>query len=426
MLISKALPRHIFFARRGFPLQVRFAPGDCFFASLGVPLLGYCEKTIDFDDSIQLFDAASAAVEPISSPLSANSLAAQKEGSRYFMEKEIYEQPRVQNRVVVQEEFPTDWLPPFASITLIACGTGYHVALVGSYLLERLARVPTKVKMASEFRYRQPVLDPRGPFVVISQSGEMADTLEVLKLAKAQELATLALCNADNSSIARTADETILLGASIEKGVASTEEFSAQVMILWLLALYGAQVKDWLDGVQQACEMAALHQSVEVMKMPASLHERIHQLSKRYLHGHGFSFIGRNLFYPLAFEGALKLKEISYLHAESNPDGDMKHRPIQLADAKLFAIALMAKSIHYDKVKSNLEELSARNSIIIAITTECFDLAYDIIQIRAYDHPMLEFFEMLGVVQFLTIKIAIWLCNDVEMLRNLAKSVTVA
>lgn len=332
---------------------------------------------------------------------------------------------RVREGAVALEEFPADWLQPFRSITLCACGTSYHAALAASYLLERLARVPAKVEIASEFRYREPVLDPAGLFVVISQSGETADTLEALKLAKAQGLATLALCNVDNSSIVRTADKTILLRAGIEKGVASTKAFSAQVMTLWLLALYWGQAKGLLAGERQAREIAALRQSLEVMKLPAGVHERIHRLSKRYLHGHGFFFIGRDLFYPLALEGALKLKEISYLHAEGYPAGEMKHGPIALADAELFTIALMAKSTLYDKVKSNVEELSARDSTIIAITTEYFELADDIIQIRAYDHPMLEFFEMLGVVQLLAMEIAIRLGNDVDMPRNLAKSVTV-
>jgi glucosamine--fructose-6-phosphate aminotransferase (isomerizing) len=168
-----------------------------------------------------------------------------------------------------------------------------------------------------------------------------------------------------------------------------------------------------------------LRQSVEVIKVQPGVHERIHRLSKRYLHGHGFFFIGRDLFYPLALEGALKLKEISYLHAEGYPAGEMKHGPIALADAELFTIALMARSSLYDKIKSNVEELSARDSTIIAITTEYFELADDIIQIRAFEHPMLEFFEMLVVVQLLAMEIAIRLGNDVDMPRNLAKSVTV-
>ncbi len=286
--------------------------------------------------------------------------------------------------------------------------------------------MPARVEIASAFRYREPILDPSGLFVVISQSGETADTLEAIKLAKAQGLATLALCNVDNSSIVREAARTLLLRAGIEKGVASTKAFSAQVLSLWLLALYWGQARGLLSGERQTRELAALRAVVSVMQVQPGVHERLHRLSKRYLHGHGFFFfIGRDLFYPLALEGALKLKEISYLHAEGYPAGEMKHGPIALADAELFTIALMARSTLYDKVKSNVEELSARDATIIAITTEYFELADDNIQIRAYDHPMLEFFEMLVVVQLLAMEIAIRLGNDVDMLRNLAKSVTV-
>ena len=201
--------------------------------------------------------------------------------------------------------------------------------------------------------------------------------------------------------------------------------FSAQVMTLWLLALHWGATRGVITAERQEGEIAALRAAVGVMKPQPGIHERIHRLSKRYLHGHGFFFIGRDLFYPLALEGALKLKEISYLHAEGYPAGEMKHGPIALADARLFTIALMARSTLYDKVKSNVEELSARDATIIAITTEYFELADDIIQIRPYDHPMLEFFEMLVVVQLLAMEIASRLGNDVDMPRNLAKSVTV-
>ena len=443
LLISARVPGQIFFARKGSPLQVGFSARGCFFASSDAPLIGMCEQATYLEDgewgvasqtSLQLFDVDGHTITPKLSPLPASSMAARKEGFRYFMEKEIYEQPqvltdilmgRIEDGAVVLEEFPAEWLRPFRSITLCACGTSYHAALAGSYLLERLARVPVHVAIASEFRYRDPVLDPDGLFAVISQSGETADTLEAIKLAKAQGLATLALCNVDNSSIVREADKTILLRAGIEKGVASTKAFSAQVMTLWLLALYWGQAKGKMQGEVLATEIAALRQAHEVVRVQPEVHERIHRLSKRYLHGHGFFFIGRDIFYPLALEGALKLKEISYLHAEGYPAGEMKHGPIALADAELFTIALMAKSMLYEKMKSNVEELSARDSTIIAITTEYFELADDIIQIRAYDHPMLEFFEMLVVVQLLALEIAIRLGNDVDMPRNLAKSVTV-
>lgn len=443
LLVSELAPGQIFFARKGSPLQLGFAADGCYFASSDAPLLGHCDKAIYLEDShwgvatateLQLYDATGMVVEPLFAPLPASSAAAQKEGFRYFMEKEIYEQPqvladiltgRLQEGAAALEEFPAEWLLPFHSITLCACGTSYHAALTGSYLLERLAGVPVKVEIASEFRYREPVLDPKGLFVVISQSGETADTLEALKLAKAQGLATLALCNVDNSSMVREAAHTILLRAGIEKGVASTKAFAAQVMTLWLLALYWGQAKQTLASERLAVELAALRASLDAVKVQPVVHERIHRLSKRYLHGHGFFFIGRDLFYPLALEGALKLKEISYLHAEGYPAGEMKHGPIALADAELFTIALMAKTMLFDKIKSNVEELSARDSTIVAITSEDFALADDIISIRAYEHPMLEFFEMMVVTQLLAMEIAIRLGNDVDMPRNLAKSVTV-
>jgi glutamine---fructose-6-phosphate transaminase (isomerizing) len=267
-------------------------------------------------------------------------------------------------------------------VTLCACGTSYHAALTGSYLLERLARVPTKVEIASEFRYRDPVLDPHGLFVVISQSGETADTLEALKLAKAQGWHTGPVQCRQQLHGARGLT-SLLLRAGIEKGVASTKAFSAQVMTLWLLALYWAQARDTLTPERRSEEIAALRRACDVVRVQPQVHERLHRLSKRYLHGHGFFFIGRDLFYPLALEGALKLKEISYRHAEGYPAGEMKHGPIALADAELFTIALMARSTLYDKIKSNVEELSARDATIIAISTEDFELADDLIRIRA-------------------------------------------
>jgi len=443
LLISERVPGRIFFARKGSPLQLGFSDRGCFFASSDAALIGHCDKAVYLEDeqwgwatetSLNVFDAKGTELDPLPTQLPASSMAARKEGFRYFMEKEIYEQGtvlsdvlagRIQNGLVNLDELSGEWLLPFHSITLCACGTSYHAALAASYLLERLAKVPTNVAIASEYRYRDPVMDTGGLFVVISQSGETADTLEVIKLAKAQGMATLAFCNVDNSSIVRVADKTILLRAGIEKGVASTKAFSAQVMSLWLLAVYWGQVKGLLQGEELATELGAMRRSHEVIRVQSSVHERIHRLSKRYLHGHGFFFIGRDIFYPLALEGALKLKEISYLHAEGYPAGEMKHGPIALVDAELFTIALMARSSLYDKIKSNVEELSARDSTIVAITTEYFELADDIIQIRAYDHPMLEFFEMLVVVQLLALEIAIRLGNDVDMPRNLAKSVTV-
>ena len=443
LLVTETRPGEIFFARQGSPLQLARAEDGVYFASSDAPMVGVCDQAVYLEDGhwgvasvdgVRLFDADGGPVQPRTAPLPASSQAAQKEGFRYFMEKEIYEQGSVVADILTGrlgetgvrlDELPDGWLQQFSSITLCACGTSYHAALTGAYLIERLAKVPTRVEIASEFRYRGPVLDSSGLFVVISQSGETADTLEALKLAAGQGLETLALCNVDNSSIVRAASHTVLLRAGIEKGVASTKAFTAQVMALWLLAVRWGQIKAVLDAETIFRELEAMRRVREAVQVRPRVHDRLHRLSKRYLHGHGFFFIGRDLFYPLALEGALKLKEISYLHAEGYPAGEMKHGPIALADAELFTVALMPRSRLYDKIKSNVEELSARDATIVAITTEYFELADDIIQIRAYDHPMLEFFEMMVVCQLLAMEIAIRLGADVDMPRNLAKSVTV-
>ncbi|MCH9812444.1 MAG: isomerizing glutamine--fructose-6-phosphate transaminase, partial [Epsilonproteobacteria bacterium] len=310
-------------------------------------------------------------------------------------------------------------------IQICACGTSYNSGLACSYLFERQAKIKSNVEIASEFRYKEPLLRKNNLFVVISQSGETADTLEALKMAKAAGLKTLAICNVDNSSIVRMADHTILARAGIEKGVASTKAFATQVMAMWMLSIYIAQVKGTMSDEAIKTEIEAMRHIPNTVVVSNQLHEKMKRLSKRYLHGHGFFFIGRDLFYPLALEGALKLKEISYLHAEGYPAGEMKHGPIALADSELFTVALMPKTVHFDKIKSNVEELSARDATILAISPEKFLLADDYVHTYHSDHPMSEFFEMMVVTQLLALEVSVRLGNDVDMPRNLAKSVTV-
>jgi glucosamine--fructose-6-phosphate aminotransferase (isomerizing) len=223
----------------------------------------------------------------------------------------------------------------------------------------------------------------------------------------------------------RIADATILTRAGIEKGVASTKAFSTQTIVLWMLALYFAKENNTIDETTLAKELHTLREVPNALKINDTIHEKCKRLSKRYLHGHGFFFIGRDVFFPLALEGALKLKEISYLHAEGYPAGEMKHGPIALADPELFTIALMPQNLLYDKIKSNVEELSARDSTICAISPLDFELADDFIKTLPTHHYMLEFFEMLIALQLLSMEISIRLGNDVDMPRNLAKSVTV-
>ena len=244
-------------------------------------------------------------------------------------------------------------------------------------------------------------------------------------MAKKAGLKTLVVCNVDNSSMTRVADFTILTRAGIEKGVASTKAFSTQTIVLWMLALYFAKINSSISKELLQDELKALREAPKSLIVEDRVHEKCKRLSKRYLHGHGFFFIGRDVFFPLALEGALKLKEISYLHAEGYPSGEMKHGPIALADPELFTIALMPQNLLYDKIKSNVEELSARDSTICTISPLEFDLCDDFIKTQETNHYMLEFFEMLVVLQLLSMEISIRLGNDVDMPRNLAKSVTV-
>jgi glucosamine--fructose-6-phosphate aminotransferase (isomerizing) len=442
LLIDERCEDRIFFAKKGSPLQIGLGENGRFFASSDAALVGLCTEAIYLEDgSWGWVDATSRVIyegdqltTPAPKPIPPTLHSAQKEGFRFFMEKEIYEQAqvlgdtlmgRLQEDRVHLEEIDAALFEGVEALRLCACGTSYHAALASTYLFERLSRMEARVEIASEFRYRDPVLKKSELFVVISQSGETADTLEALKMAKRAGLKTLAICNVDNSSIVREADATLLTRAGIEKGVASTKAFATQMMVLWLLSLFIARQNRSLDQATLTQEIAAMRRAPQVLHVPEKLHDRIHRLSKRYLHGHGFFFIGRDLFYPLALEGALKLKEISYLHAEGYPAGEMKHGPIALADSELFTIALLPGTLLKEKMRSNVEELIARDSTTLAIGPECFELADDYLPTQPTDHPMLEFYEMMVVMQLLALEISIRLGNDVDMPRNLAKSVTV-
>ncbi|WP_419678218.1 glutamine--fructose-6-phosphate transaminase (isomerizing) [Aliarcobacter lanthieri] len=440
LLITKVEPEKIFFYKLGSPMIV--AKGnekdEILFASSDSALIGLAKDVVYLEDRVGGVATASTIEffnkNVLWSKLPTSKQFAQKNGFRFFMEKEIYEQSdvvsdcmlgRLKDSEINFDEINSSILDGINEIKICACGTSYHAGITSSYLFERLSKIKCSVEVASEFRYKEPLLTTDTLFIVISQSGETADTLEALKMAKNAGLRTLVICNVDNSSMTRVADFTILTRAGIEKGVASTKAFSTQTVVLWMLSLYFGKIKNSISKEKLQSEVSTLREVPKSLKIEDSIHEKAKRLSKRYLHGHGFFFIGRDVFYPLALEGALKLKEISYLHAEGYPAGEMKHGPIALADPELFTIALMPQNILYDKIKSNVEELSARDSTICTISPLDFDLADDFIKINETEHYMLEFFEMLVVLQLLSMEISIRLGNDVDMPRNLAKSVTV-
>ncbi|HIP60713.1 MAG TPA: glutamine--fructose-6-phosphate transaminase (isomerizing) [Campylobacterales bacterium] len=443
LLITKVDPDKIYFAKHGSPMIVgNDDNGDIHFGSSDAALIGKATEVIYLDDG----DYGYTSVEGINilhnrkpkalnkKALIGDKISAQKGGFRFFMEKEIYEQSEVLGDTLIGrvlddkiqfDELDENFFDGIEEIKICACGTSYNSGLACSYIFERQAKIKATVEVASEFRYKEPLLTKNTLFVVISQSGETADTLEALKMAKAAGLKTLAICNVDNSSIVRIADRTILARAGIEKGVASTKAFATQVMAMWMLTIYVAQIRKTMTPQEIKVELNAMRHIPTTVVVTDKLHEKMKRLSKRYLHGHGFFFIGRDMFYPLALEGALKLKEISYLHAEGYPAGEMKHGPIALADSELFTVALMPKTLHFDKIKSNVEELAARDATILAISPERIELTDDYVHTYHSDHPMSEFFEMMVVTQLLALEVSIRLGNDVDMPRNLAKSVTV-
>ncbi|PIE74359.1 MAG: glutamine--fructose-6-phosphate transaminase (isomerizing) [Deltaproteobacteria bacterium] len=439
LLLTPFASDEIFFAKKNSPLELAIEGDEIFFASSDAPLIGFAQKAYYLDDGVygwvsargvQFFKDAKP-YEQAQKPIASSALSAQKEGFRFFMEKEIYEQQKVlidalsgrlQDERVEFEELDSAFLDGISSISICACGTSFHAGLTAQYLFGRLARMRVSVEIASEFRYKDPIIDKNELFIVISQSGETADTLEALKIASANGAKTLAICNVDNSSIVRLADRSILTRAGIEKGVASTKAFSAQTIVLWALAVFFAQNKMQKNFPN---ELKALRQAHEAIAVREEIVNKTHRLSKRYLHGHGFFFIGRDLFYPLALEGALKLKEISYLHAEGYPAGEMKHGPIALVDKDLFTIALLPSKHLNAKMRSNIEELSARDSTICVISPEPIDASDDFVRIQSYEHPMNEFFASLVALQLLAMEISLRLGNDIDMPRNLAKSVTV-
>ena len=410
------------------------AQDEIYFASSSSPLLGIVDEVCYLEDGeCGFIDRTNFDSLPKIQKLVGTKLSAQKEGYRYFMEKEIYEQSAVLKDTIagritndnIALDIDDSFLDGVESITLCACGTSHNAALVAKYIFEREAKIKTSVAIASEFRYASPVMNPNELFIVISQSGETADTLEALKLAKKANLKTLAICNVEDSSIVREAQFSLLTRAGIEKGVASTKAFATQVMLLWILGVYMGKKRGAISNAKLKSHIKNMKDSTNAAKIDSAMHERLKKLSKRYLHGHGFFFIGRDIFYPLALEGALKLKELSYLHAEGYPSGEMKHGPIALADSELFTISLMPKHLLFDKIKNNTAELSTRDATICVISQEDCALADDMVKIKAYESYMEEFFAMMVILQVLALEVAIRLGNDVDMPRNLAKSVTV-
>jgi len=437
-------------ARKESPLAIGLGNGEYFIASDIPPILPYTRDLIFMEDgevahltpeAVRFYDAKGNEISKEPKRINWNPLMAEKGGFKHFMLKEIFEQPRavidtIRGRLLEEEgdvffegvSLDAHVLKRIRRICLIACGTSYHAALVGKFLIEGLCRIPVEADIGSEFRYRNPILGEDTLLVAISQSGETADTLAALREGKRQGTKTLAICNVVESSLARDSDYVIYTHAGPEIGVASTKTFVTQLVILYLLALRMGREKGILslrDGRGLIEELIRIpHLMEEVLK--SSKH--ILEIARKYLSAKDFLYLGRGINYPIALEGALKLKEISYIHAEGYPAGEMKHGPIALIDQEMPVVVLATQNDVYEKVISNIEEVKAREGKVIALVSQSDQQILrklDDVLFIPEAHPFLTPILLTIPLQLLAYHMADLKGTDVDQPRNLAKSVTV-
>jgi glucosamine--fructose-6-phosphate aminotransferase (isomerizing) len=448
-IISPHCPGTVIGARLGSPLLLGVGHGENFLASDPGALVGQTDKVVYLldrqvcvlaADSFRVLDHHHETVEATVRDIEWDVAEIDKGTFEHFMLKEIYEQPEALENCLRGRLDDPDCTAHFGGlnldvqhlrraerIILTACGTSYHAALVGEYLFEEFARIPVEVEYASEFRYRNPPMDRNTIVIALTQSGETADTLAALRESKRKGHPTLALCNVVGSSIAREADGGVYLHAGPEVGVASTKAFTNQVAVLAMLALYFGRLRH-LSALQGARMIRELRAIPEAVRRALRCHDEVRRIAEKYAHVENFLYLGRQYHYPVALEGALKLKEISYIHAEGYPAAEMKHGPIALVDADTPSVFLMPRGPIFDKVMSNLEEVKARGGPVIAIACEGDEevaaRADDVIavpEVPEYLQPLVTVVPL----QLLAYQIAILRNCDVDKPRNLAKSVTV-
>jgi glucosamine--fructose-6-phosphate aminotransferase (isomerizing) len=451
LIMCKSEPNILIAARRSSPLLVGIGEGEYFVASDATPIIGFTKNVIYLNDNdIAIIKTDELTIKTIKNiprnpeiqTLELELESIEKGGYEHFMLKEIYEQPRtihdgIRGRVVAGNPDirlggfidQMDKIANARRILIVGCGTSWHAGLIGKYLIEDMARIPVEVDYASEFRYRNPVLSIDDVMIAISQSGETMDTLAAIHQAKGENVKVLGVCNVVGASIPRLTDGGVYVHAGPEIGVASTKAFTSQVTALMLIAIMLGRYKGLISDEQ------GLRYTDALLRLPDLVQQTLDRatslipdLAEQFKDSQNFLYLGRGMGFPVALEGALKLKEISYIHAEGYPAAEMKHGPIALIDENLPVVFIACKDRHYEKIIANIQEVKARRGIVIAVVTEgdtrVADMADYLIEIPEADEILLPVLAVIPL-QLLAYHIAVLRGCNVDQPRNLAKSVTV-